>query len=81
MAVKEREPKNLGVLLIDFSPVVREGLQAILTKDERIKVIGDAPDEQQALLTESSFLDTEINEKRTASGACYCNILVGQRQG
>jgi hypothetical protein len=25
MAGKQREPKNLGVLMIDFSPVVREG--------------------------------------------------------
>ncbi len=49
MAVTQRESETLGVLLIDFSPVVREGLQAILTKDERIKVIGDAPDEYQAL--------------------------------
>jgi hypothetical protein len=35
MAVKQRELKDLGVLLIDFNPVVREGLQAILAKDER----------------------------------------------
>ncbi len=49
MEGKERESKTLGVLMIDFSPVVREGLQAILTKDERIKVIGDAPDEHEAL--------------------------------
>jgi len=49
MAVTQREPQNLGVLMIDFSPVVREGLQAILTKDERIKVIGDAKDEHEAL--------------------------------
>ena len=50
MAVKQREPKNLGVLLIDFNPVVREGLQAILAKDEGIEVIGDAPDGHEALL-------------------------------
>jgi DNA-binding NarL/FixJ family response regulator len=50
MVLKQREPKSLGVLMIDFSPVVREGLQAILTKDERIEVIGDAPDGQEALL-------------------------------
>jgi DNA-binding NarL/FixJ family response regulator len=50
MAVEQREPKNLGVLMIDFSPVVREGLQAILTKDKRIDVIGDAPDGHEALL-------------------------------
>jgi DNA-binding NarL/FixJ family response regulator len=50
MAVKQREPQKLGVLMIGFSPVVREGLQAILTKDEGIEVIGDAPDGHQALL-------------------------------
>jgi DNA-binding NarL/FixJ family response regulator len=50
MEVKQREPKNLGVLMIDFNPVVREGLQAILAKDERIEVIGDALDGSEALL-------------------------------
>jgi hypothetical protein len=35
MAGEHRKPKNLGVLVIHFSPVVREGLQSILTKDER----------------------------------------------
>jgi DNA-binding NarL/FixJ family response regulator len=49
MAVKQRESEKLGVLMIDFCPVVREGLQSILSKDERIKVIGDAPDEKEAL--------------------------------
>jgi DNA-binding NarL/FixJ family response regulator len=49
MEVKQCEPQNLGVLLIDFSPVVREGLQAILTKDERVAVIGDVPDGHEAL--------------------------------
>ncbi|MFH0768684.1 MAG: response regulator transcription factor, partial [Chloroflexota bacterium] len=49
MSAKERKPKKMGVLMIDFNPVVREGLQAILTKDDGIEVIGDAPDEHQAL--------------------------------
>jgi len=49
MAARQCEPPNLGVLLIDFSPVVREGLQAILTKDEDIKLIGDVPDGYEAL--------------------------------
>ena len=49
MTIKERESETLGVLMIDFSPVVREGLQAILTKDEKIEVIGDAPDGHEAL--------------------------------
>jgi len=49
MTVRQRESETLGVLMVDFSPVVREGLQAILTKDERIEVIGDVPDEHQAL--------------------------------
>jgi len=50
MAVTQCESKDLGVLMIGFSPVVQEGLQAILTKDERIEVIGDAPDGHEALL-------------------------------
>jgi DNA-binding NarL/FixJ family response regulator len=49
MVIKQRESETLGVLMIDFSPVVREGLQAILTKDERIEVVGDAPDGTEAL--------------------------------
>jgi DNA-binding NarL/FixJ family response regulator len=49
MTVRQRESETLGVLMVDFSPVVREGLQAILTKDERIEVIGDVPDGHQAL--------------------------------
>jgi len=49
MTARQRESETLGVLMVDFSPVVREGLQAILTKDERIEVIGDVPDEHQAL--------------------------------
>jgi DNA-binding NarL/FixJ family response regulator len=49
MAVTQRESETLGVLMIDFNPVVREGLQAILTKDDGIEVIGDAPDGHEAL--------------------------------
>ena len=49
MEDSHRRSKNLGVLMIDFSPVVREGLQAILAKDESINVIGDAPDGHQAI--------------------------------
>ncbi len=48
-AGKQRESEKLGVLMIDFSPVIREGLQAILAKDKRIEVLGDAPDAHQAL--------------------------------
>ncbi len=49
MVVKTRKSDTLGVLMIDFNPVVREGLQAILTKDKRIEVIGDVPDGHEAL--------------------------------
>jgi DNA-binding NarL/FixJ family response regulator len=49
MTAKQSKPETLGVLMIDFSPVVREGLQAMLTKDESIRVIGDAPDGAEAL--------------------------------
>jgi len=50
MAVQERKPDKLKVLMIDFNPVVREGLQAILAKDDGIEVIGDVPDGDIALL-------------------------------
>lgn len=49
MAVVQREQNKLGVLLINFSPVVQAGLQAILAKDERIKMAGHVADEQQAI--------------------------------
>ena len=49
MAVVKREQNKLGVLLINFSPVVQAGLQSILAKDERIKVAGHVVDEQQAI--------------------------------
>ncbi|MDO8553042.1 MAG: response regulator transcription factor, partial [bacterium] len=47
---KQQELEKLGVLLIGFNPVVREGLQSIMAKDERIEVIGDAPNGHEALL-------------------------------
>jgi DNA-binding NarL/FixJ family response regulator len=49
MADKQRELKNLRVLLIGFSPVIRAGLQAILAKDRGIEVMGDAADGREAL--------------------------------
>jgi DNA-binding NarL/FixJ family response regulator len=50
MEVKQCNPDTLGVLMIDFNPVVREGLQAILTKDDRIEVIGDVPNGHEAIV-------------------------------
>jgi DNA-binding NarL/FixJ family response regulator len=49
MKVKERKPDTLRVLLIDFNPVVREGLLAILATDEGIEVAGNVPDGHEAL--------------------------------
>ncbi len=50
MKNKERKPGDLGVLMINFNPVVREGLQAIMAKDETLEVTGDVPDGAEALL-------------------------------
>lgn len=41
--------KSLRVMLLGFNPVVREGLQAILAKDQTISLVGEALDENQAL--------------------------------
>jgi DNA-binding NarL/FixJ family response regulator len=50
MAVKENTSENLGVLMIDFNPVVREGLQAILNKDGDIEYLGDVPNGHEAII-------------------------------
>jgi len=49
MVLKEQNSESVGVLLVDFNPVVREGLKTILAKDERIRVVGDVPDGPAAL--------------------------------
>ena len=46
----ECQPEYLGVLLIGFSPVMREGLLSILARDNGIKVVGHVSDGQEALL-------------------------------
>ena len=50
MAVKPERSTELGVLFIDFSPVVRAGLQAILATDEGIRVTGHVSNGADALL-------------------------------
>jgi DNA-binding NarL/FixJ family response regulator len=50
MIAMQDNSQKLGVLMIDFSPVVREGLHAMLARDEGIEVIGQAPDGLEALV-------------------------------
>ena len=50
MAMTQPKSEKLGVLMIGFSPVIREGLQAIMTKDARLNVVGDVPDGYDGLL-------------------------------
>ena len=49
--IKERKPGILGILMIGFNPVVREGLNSILNKDEGIEVIGYTQNGDEALLS------------------------------
>ena len=51
MEVKERKPGTLGVLMIGFNAVVREGIKSILAKDEGIEVIEDTQNVNEALLS------------------------------
>ena len=60
MEDSQRRSKNLGVLMIDFSPVVREGLQAILAKDENITLIGTARDGNEAI----QYIKRSSNQKQ-----------------
>ena len=50
MEIKENQPPRLRVLLIGFSPVVLQGLQAILSKDAGIEVIQDSLEGNDAIL-------------------------------
>ncbi|MFO8079018.1 MAG: response regulator transcription factor [Armatimonadota bacterium] len=43
------KPDKLGILIVNFSPVVREGLRAILEQDEHIEVVGHVADADEAL--------------------------------
>lgn len=45
----QSKPKNLRVLMIAFSPVVREGLQAIMNTDEEVEVVGDVANGREAI--------------------------------
>ena len=49
MENKRGESEKLRVLILDFSPVVREGLQAILAQDESIELTGHVADGEEAL--------------------------------
>ena len=49
VAVKRLENEKLGVLMIDFNPVIRAGLEAILAKDETINIIGHVSDGPEAV--------------------------------
>ena len=50
MAITQPKSEKLGVLMIGFSPVIREGLQTIMAKDARLNVVGDVPDGYAGLL-------------------------------
>jgi len=49
MAVMQRKSEILRVMVIGFSPVVRQGLQAILSTDKGIEVVEDASSGTEAL--------------------------------
>ena len=44
MGIDEGKTNTLGVLMIGFSPVIRQGLQSILSKDQGIEIIEDGLD-------------------------------------
>jgi len=49
MENKRGESRRLRVLIVDFSPVVREGLQAILAQDGSIELVGHVADGNEAV--------------------------------
>jgi DNA-binding NarL/FixJ family response regulator len=64
---------QLRVLLVDFSPVIREGLKSFLTLDQKIRAVEYAKDEQQALVRireardQGSPVDIVLTETKTST--------------
>ena len=50
MVNEANKSSTLRVLLLDFTPVVREGLRAIMAQDPAIEVVGEVKDGDEALL-------------------------------
>ena len=59
MALAQNKPNILRVLMLGFSPVVREGLRAILSKDEGIEVVESYSKRVDALTSIRDSLDRE----------------------
>lgn len=57
MVVTQNKPAILGVMMVGFSPVVREGLRGILSKDEGIQVIEANPKRANILALIRDSLD------------------------
>ena len=49
MVLKRDQSSALRILMIGFSPVIRQGLQSILTRDKEIEVIDDDPGGTEAI--------------------------------
>jgi DNA-binding NarL/FixJ family response regulator len=49
MITKAQLPENMGVLMVGFNPIVNQGLESVLSQDERIQVIAEVPDALEAV--------------------------------
>ena len=76
METEQSNPKKLGVLMIGFNPVIREGLQAIMAKDARLDVVGDVPDGYDGLL----FIKRVRNRGQTVN-VVLTETRSGERDG
>ena len=76
MAITQPKSEKLGVLTIGFSPVIREGLQAMMAKDERLDVVGDVPDGYDGLL----FIKRASDRGQTVN-VVLTETRIGERDG
>ena len=76
MAITQPKSEKLGVLMIGFSPVIREGLQAIMTKDARLNVVGDVPDGYDRLL----FIK-QVSDRGQTFNVVLTETRSGERDG
>ena len=76
MAITQPKSDKLGFLMVGFSPVIREGLQAIMAKDERLDVVGNVSDGYDGLL----FIKRAGDRGQTVN-VILTEIRSGERDG
>ena len=71
MRARKRKPEPLRVLIADDHRLFAEALEAILTTDDRIEVVGQASDAVRVLMLTGSNSRADVDRSRAAGASGY----------